>query len=360
MRRLCFVGWVLLEASSILAATPSLSDAGFATNRIQFRLSGEAGQAYLVQASRDLTNWSSVLATVLDTNAAVFSFSATNTSEYFRAKVATPIFRHAVFAQVLDPRSYALVSDSFDSADPLFSTAGQYDPAKRRDGGDVAISRALATRANLHVAGKLWTRPEVDVSLGPTASVGSLAWVGSGQTGIEPGYWSTNLQENLAQINPNIGGITPPRGVVEGEAYDFVLANGNYRISQLNLSTGKILVVGKCTLVVNDRVLLSSNSVVRFNSPDSSLHLHILASDVQFRPQLQGVVNANQFMLIGQPTCVSIEVSVPNFTGVIYAPNALCELNTTSLVGACVSRALILNRPVSFHFDENLKRDGYY
>ena len=355
-----FVSCVLLGASSILAAAPTLSDARLVTDQFQFRLNGEAGQAYIIQASRDLTNWSGVLTNVLEASAGVFSLPATNRSENFRAKVATPIFNHAVLAQYFDPRQYAVVSDSFDSADPRFSTAGQYDPAKRRDGGDIAAYHGLTIKANSKVAGRIWTSPEADVLLDPLASVGTLAWVDSGQAGIQPGHWSTNFQESWPVIRPPNGGYVPTAAVVDGEYYDFVFANGDYRSDQLRLTTGKILVMGKCTLTVTHLFSPSSNVVIRFQSSDSSLRLYLFTPDAQIGAQMQGVVTADQFIIFGMATCVSLDVSMPNFTGVIYAPNAVCDLTTSSVVGACTARYLRLNRPVSFHFDENLKRVGGY
>jgi hypothetical protein len=353
---------VLLGVSSVLAATPTLSDARLVTNQFQFQLNGEAGQAYILQASRDLTNWSGVLTNVLETNVGVFSLPATNTSGNFRAKVAAPIFNHAVLAQYLDPQQYTVVSDSFDSADPRFSTAGQYDPAKRRDGGDIASYHGL-NMGNSQIAGKVWTGPQGSVELGPSGSVGTLAWVDSGQTGIQPGHWSTNFQERWPDIQPPFGGYKSPlvNAIVDGEYYNFVFTNGNYLLSSFRFTTGKVLVLGKCAVIVTRLFSLSSNVLIRLQSADSALHLYLFTTDAQFSAQMQGVVTANQFIIFGQPTCVSLAVSMPNFTGVIYAPNAVCNLTTTSVVGACAAHYLRLKRSVSFHFDENLKRVvGYY
>src|SRR3954464_7842832 len=88
-----------------------------------------------------------------------------------------------------------ILVDGFNSMEPLHSTNGRYDPAKREDGGDVAsVSDTVTARkdtGNTSVYGHFATGPSGSVSISGSASVASDAWVNGGNRG-------TSLQVKFA------------------------------------------------------------------------------------------------------------------------------------------------------------------
>ena len=73
-------------------------------------------------------------------------------------------------------------TDSFDSSDTTgtYNTNGRYDPAKAKDGGDVATNSRLIDSLdvwNADIYGHVSTGPGGTVVIGPNGAVGDKAWI---------------------------------------------------------------------------------------------------------------------------------------------------------------------------------------
>src|SRR5947208_4801015 len=85
---------------------------------------------------------------------------------------------------------YDLFVDSFNSADPLRSTGGQYDPLKAGGdqsmvGSDTGVSNSINV-GTVIIWGRLETGLPFSLEFGSQSSIGSAAWHQGLQTGIEP------------------------------------------------------------------------------------------------------------------------------------------------------------------------------
>jgi hypothetical protein len=338
-----------------------LSEPRWLTNGLQFRLVGEFGEAYLIEGSGDLINWTPVRISMERQSARTVVAPATGSVQVYRAKLMRGFGIRAVSR--FDLKGHAFESDSFDSSDPLFSTGGQYDPAKRLDGGNVGVYAALTNAGgNVQIRGKLYMGPDGQTSgLGPQGSIGSGMWVGSGTTGIQPGYLRTNLPPSFANAPPApLGGYVPSAGSVGGVYYDYVLPNGIYQINAANLSNKKTLVVGDAWVYFPQGLVLSGSAAIQL-VPDSSLMVWS-GGPVQLGGQgVAGVTRADQFAIFGLPSCTNVSVSVNStFVGVIYAPSARCAIGPMTFIGSCFAESVVLTGAVSLHFDEVMKSVGEF
>jgi len=164
-------------------------------------------------------------------------FAQTGTQPYYPKKnyiyrsvrVATgggAIFAKAMIAKgAIDMNGNNVSSDSFDSADSNYSTNGRYDPAKRKDGGDVATNsgqRDIFNAGNANIRGRVASGPGGNVVTGPNSSIGSMGWVNSGTPGIEPGYFTDDMNMSFPDVTPPFtSGISPRSGIVTNYAYTY-------------------------------------------------------------------------------------------------------------------------------------------
>jgi Tfp pilus assembly protein PilX len=134
----------------------------------------------------------------------------------------------------IDMNGNNVATDSFDSADPNFSTAGRYDSSKRKDNGDVATNSRQAgmfNAGNANIMGKVATGPGGSVILGANGVVGSATWVSGGNSGIEPGRFSDDMNMSFPSIKvPFTGGWTPGGGTIS-------LTNVSYGSNQTTVTT---------------------------------------------------------------------------------------------------------------------------
>ena len=99
-------------------------------------------------------------------------------------------------------------SDSFDSQDPSYSTSGQYDVTKRKDNGSVASVTGIITMGGGVIYGSVGTGPSGSASGG---TVGDLAWITSGGTGIESGHYANDMNVAFPDVQvPFVGGYSTP------------------------------------------------------------------------------------------------------------------------------------------------------
>src|SRR4029079_14920037 len=96
-----------------------------------------------------------------------------------------------------------LSTDSFDPADPSYSTGGQYDATKKKDHGDVATNSGLTNSVsvgNADIYGKVSTGPGGSVSIGSNGAVGNKAWHDDGHTGIMTGYVTDDMNVSFPDV----------------------------------------------------------------------------------------------------------------------------------------------------------------
>ncbi len=253
-------------------------------------------------------------------------------------------------------------TDSYDSSSPFYSGPnGRYDPAKAKDGGDIALlsdQPGAFSAGNSKIYGKVSTGENSYVDVGSLGSIGSQTWINSGSTGIEPGWFSDDAMGEMPDVNPPYATAPPPPGfgvMYDGEFYT-VLPWGQYQASSFG---GKVLVIGNVTLVVTDRVQFAGTDIIRI-LPGSSLRLYVAATSASIGGR--GVVNESgqttAFTYYGLPSNKYLAISGGgNLAGLIYAPQAQVTLNGGGHVyGGVVAREVVMNGATSIHLDEALNR----
>ena len=270
----------------------------------------------------------------------------------------------------IDFNGNSVKSDSFNSEDPRYSANGRYSSAKAKDNGDVATDLQIINGVNLgnaNIWGRVSTGPGGTVAIGPNGSVGSSQWQTNGNTGIQPGYSSDDMNVNFPNVEmPYTGGaFTPTRKQVNGTWYDYVIdSNGDWQLSNLTKSvivtsnvTARLLVTESIDLTGQDAIILQNGA---------NLKLYMAGSSARIAGQ--GIVNPNasaaSFFYYGLTNNTSLDITGNGqFTGVIYAPQAALSLkgggsNTEDFIGASVSGSVVMNGKFSFHYDEVLSTLG--
>src|SRR5260370_35055271 len=166
---------------------------------VQFTLTGEAGVRYVIESSPDLQSWSPVLTNSDPAITRMIAIGAPARQSFYRAsRGPLPLFAFAVAAKRgIDFKGNNVAIDSFDSGDTNYSAGRLYDPAKRKDNGDVVTDDATINSlsvGNGRIMGHARTGPGTNaIAVGVNGAVGSKAWVQSGVQGIEPGWSADDL-----------------------------------------------------------------------------------------------------------------------------------------------------------------------
>lgn len=106
-----------------------------------------------------------------------------------------------------------IVSDSFDSQDSTKSTGGRYDPAKRDDNGSVgSVEGNVRLGSQGIIYGMVATGPTGAAVTGPSAAVGSVAFISSGRTGIQTGFYQNDLNVSFPDASVPFTSTTIPAG----------------------------------------------------------------------------------------------------------------------------------------------------
>lgn len=263
-------------------------------------------------------------------------------------------------------------SDSFDSSDSLYSTFGQYDPLKAKDNGDVATNAQIVNSVdvgNAKIYGKLSTGPNGTATLGPHGAVGSSTWHALNHKGIEPGYFTDDMNVDFPDVEvPFTGGYSvPTSGTYDGENYNYALDSGNYQLSSLSMSGSQDMVVtGNAKLYVTGNVSMTGSSYIRI-APGANLQLYVAGTTASLGGN--GIINepgyATSFSYFGLNTNKTIALSGnATLIGTIYAPFAHIDFNgsgndITDLVGAVIANSAKLNGKYQFHYDEALGEIGH-
>src|SRR5262245_12686443 len=247
----CLAALVLAQGGARAATLTNVARTG---GQFQFTLAGGSNEIYVIQATTNLQDWTPVLTNSQFGAAREVLLPALSPQSCYRAVVARPLFNFAIAARTtIDLSGNNIRSDSFDSRDPNKSTAGLYDPLKAGDGGDLAAGSTLTNSVvvgNARIQGKVSFAPGGSCAVGPSGSVGSLAWHIGGNTGIQPGWASGDFAFEFPEGTAayTVGSVPGP-GVVAGRGfYDFALGNGDYIWGPLRLTNSTMIVVGHARL----------------------------------------------------------------------------------------------------------------
>ncbi|MBI2947623.1 MAG: hypothetical protein HYY23_08245 [Verrucomicrobia bacterium] len=278
-------------------------------------------------------------------------------------------FAKGMFAKgAIELNGYKVTADSYDSADPNYSTDGRYDPAKFKDNGDLGTNSTFTDSLsvwNAKVYGKVSTGPGGSISVSGSGAIGSKAWHAGGNTGVEPGWSSNDNNVSFPDVQPPFtgGALTPGPGVVGLTNYNYVLTSGNWQMSSLSMGgTDKMLVTGEAVLYVTGDVSVSSSAYI-YVATNSSLKIYVAGANASFGGK--GIANtsssATNFVYFGLPSNTSISMGGNStFAGAIYAPSAEVKLggggnNIYDFMGACVGGSVFMNGHYNFHYDEALR-----
>jgi hypothetical protein len=250
--------------------------------------------------------------------------------------------------------------DSYDSADPTFSTNGRYDPAKASDQASVSTPAGFNMGGHSHIYGFVHTAPGFTVSTGGGATVGDRAWVDARRKGIQSSptnHFAADFTSPIPDVTaPFTSGTAPAAGAVGGQNYNYVLNGGNYMATSLNAGGGNttMVVTAPSVLVVDGPISLSK---IVF-APGASIDLFIATPSISFCPSIACTdptqpVTPIQFRTWGLPTCTSMDMTGgDSFTGVIYAPEAnLQARGNAAFYGAVTAASFNCNGTFDMHYD---------
>jgi hypothetical protein len=262
--------------------------------------------------------------------------------------------------------------DSFDSADPNYSTNGQYIASRRKDNGQItsnsgilgAITLGGGGNANAGgVYGYLVTGPLGTVVTTGNESVGDLAYITSGTLGVEAGHVANNANVDFPAVTApsTAGSYTPSSGAYGGTNYTYLMQNGSYyapfSVSLANSDT--IAVVGDVTLYINGSLSATANSSV-YLAPGATLKLYINGS---FSVGGKGIINTSQdasrLTVYGVNTLPQTwsYAGQSAFYGTVYAPNANFSFSGgAGAVGQFTGNTVSISGGASVHYDEALAK----
>lgn len=117
----------------------------------------------------------------------------------------------------IDMNGNNILTDSFDSTDPLYNSGGLYDPNKVKDNGDVASNDSIKNTidvGNANIYGRVSTGPGGTVAIGSNGGVGSHVWQATND-GIQPGWVTHDSNFTFPDTTlPYNSGLTPASGNV--------------------------------------------------------------------------------------------------------------------------------------------------
>lgn len=274
-----------------------------------------------------------------------------------------PLFAVAMAALLkIDMKGNNVSTDSFDSANPLYSTNGLYPAgitSMIRSNGDIATDASIINSINVgnaNIKGKAKTGPGGTVSVGPNGYV-------TGGIADDFNVQFPNVQVPSGTYFAVGGSIT-----VDGKAYAAsITSSGNYWLGSSTFT--KTLYIGSNVTaniyVTADVQLTASTDEIRIAN---GAHVKMYMKSASFSIKGQGIVNnngnADSFYYYGLPANTSIDFGGNGgFTGAIYAPQASFSLggggnNVNDFIGASVTKDVTMNGHFNFHYDENLRRIG--
>jgi hypothetical protein len=280
-------------------------------------------------------------------------------------------FKGMVAKGMVDLTGNNIMSDSFDSTDPLYSVAGHYNQAVHKDNGDIYTNSHVTNSLNVgnaNIFGRVGTGPGGTVAVGSNGKVGDSTYQVTGANGtIQPGRSTDDMNVSFQDVTvPFTGGASiPTAGSVGGTNYTYLISGGNNQLPSLTMSGQEaMMVTNNAVLYVTGDVSLSGNAQIII-APGKTLQLFVGGANASIGGNgIANSENATNFFYWGLPSNTSLSFSGNSaFIGAIYAPNAAFTLggggnNNYDFVGASVSGTVRLNGHYNFHYDENLGKSG--
>jgi len=275
------------------------------------------------------------------------------TRSYLRALAILPVVCAATLHGQVPPGALVvsgglyfgggIYADSFDSADPVFSTNGQYDPSKHKANGDLRSSSPVSIVGSSHILGKVWA-PLVSAS--GSASIGDSNWM---QKGIQPGWARPAMPFQFEDVTaPYSDAPQPPSGtlVIRGVTNWFggILGNGDY----LLLTNVPVAVTGVARLFVPNGF---SYGIIL--APGARLDIYVgtelhLYGEADF---------ATSLIVHCLPTVTNVTLSSGPFTGILYAPEADVRLaGGAKIFGSIAAKSVTCSGTLYIHYDEQVSR----
>lgn len=289
--------------------------------------------------------------------------SVTNNPTFSRGLVA----KHGI-----DMNGNNVLTDSYDSRNPAYSTNGRWVAAKRRDRGDIASNDSLTNTINVgnaNVWGRIATGPGGTVRLGPNGAVGGAAWQNGGNRGIQPGYSTDDMNVEFPDVvlpAGSAGWVPPLPGIVDGIVYQYIFnIPGDYLVGTIS---GKILVsTNNVRLRVNSGWSFSGqNGMTITTNGGIKIFLDCPSANITG----QGIVNASgtpdQCYIFGTTKLTNLDIGGNGeCTAVIYAPYADVKLHggghsVQDFSGAIVGKTFKFTGHYNVHYDEALGRTGLW
>ncbi|HEY6169664.1 MAG TPA: hypothetical protein VI454_16615 [Verrucomicrobiae bacterium] len=304
----------------------------------------------------------------------VFAAAGVSVSGYANRGVRVVITNSPLFVKSLvakydiDLKGNNMYSDSFDSSTNTYSTGGLYDATKRRDNGDIASNSSLTNSihgGNATVYGSVATGPGGSVLIGSSGAVGTIAWIGAGNYGIQSGRYKDDMNVSFSSVDAPYSTATAPPGPVNlsgtnwgaGTNYTYVVGDGDWLLTSISLAGNQtILVNGKARLYVTGDFSMSGQSTLVI-APGASLKTYFGGNATLTGQGIYNMAgNALNCQFYGLDTCTQFKLSgQPSFTGVLYAPNAEYTATGNGIYyGAVVCKTAKFSGNSSYHYDEAL------
>ena len=261
-----------------------------------------------------------------------------------------------VFKDKVEMNGNNVLTDSYDSTDPNKSTLGRYDPLKAGDNGDLACLNGVKNSysvGNANIWGRAITGAIGTMWVGPNGAVGSVGWQRGGNSGIQPGWWISDMNITLPDVKAPFPAAVPPfAGTIGTNFYGYIMWSGNYMCPKLDANT---LVIGNAVLYVTTDIKFSPSQSLTV-MPGASLKIYCGSSGAVFGIIDNRNTNPAAFMYLGLNANKTVDVMGQTFTGCFYAPYAVFTLNgNAQICGSIVAGSGKLNGNAAIHFDESLR-----
>jgi hypothetical protein len=339
-----------------------------------FRLQCGSNEVHLVQRSTNLVDWATWMRSAgggTNRYIEVPQSVPRMRRDFFRTlQTNEPAFAYGLAAtSLMDLNNNNLSADSFDSANPVYSTNGRWDISKRRDRAHIAVGAGVTNVSNLMIHGNCYRNgPEV-IDIGPNGAIGTVAWHAAQNHAIQPGHFSTDWPVPHSEVALPAGSEgwlpMPPGGMVNGGFVNYLFNQpGDYRMPAGTLS-GKVYVSANVRLRIDGSINFTGQDGIFIASNNASLTLYMNGASAALTGQ--GIINPfkpTNFVYFGTPANTSLQIGGNGeMTAALYAPSTVVTLHgggnsDQDFSGALIANSIRLMGHYQFHFDEDLLHLG--
>lgn len=150
--------------------------------------------------------------------------------------VGSALFARGLVARGTINWNGGILSDSFDSQDPTYSSNGRYNPARRNANGSIgSVEGNVDVGSQGTIYGSVGTGPAGRVTTGPSSAVGDAAFIAGGGTGIQAGHSENDLNIAFPDATlPFTTGYTIPAG---GNVTNYTVSTNSITLTSLSYPT---------------------------------------------------------------------------------------------------------------------------